>query len=258
LSSQEKSWIGEQIFHNECSAKPECLVWWNVGEDFLSLGIGHFIWYPDRRDGPFEESFPKLLRSLKAQGVLLPEWLAASPDPNCPWKDREEFLRESGGQWATDLREILQNTKAEQTEYMIKRLEDALPLIRKVSPQSRWEELTEKFYQLASIPAGVYALADYVNFKGTGVVTTERYKGQGWGLAQILAEMTIQPDAEDAVREFARIADKLLTQRVANSPPERNEQRWLTGWRRRILSYVEALNSEYHAILASPRVTAAE
>jgi hypothetical protein len=40
-----------------------------------------------------------------------------------------------------------------------------------------------------------------------------------------------------ALQEFSRAADKVLTRRVQNSPPERGEQRWLAGWRNRVRSY---------------------
>ena len=43
------------------------VLWWNPGEEFPSLGIGHFIWYPAGVDGPFIESFPRLLAFLSAR-----------------------------------------------------------------------------------------------------------------------------------------------------------------------------------------------
>ena len=46
LNEAELDWVGQQIFRNECSAKKACLVQWNKGEAFPSLGIGHFFWYP--------------------------------------------------------------------------------------------------------------------------------------------------------------------------------------------------------------------
>ena len=45
LTSHEIKWLGEQIYSNECNANFECLTSWNSGEDFPSLGIGHFIWF---------------------------------------------------------------------------------------------------------------------------------------------------------------------------------------------------------------------
>ena len=78
---------------------------------------------------------------------------------------------------------------------------------------------------------------DYVNFKGDGLSPTERYKGQGWGLLQVLTDMKAR-DAADAPRAFADSAKRVLTRRVENSPPERGERRWLAGWLNRCESYV--------------------
>src|SRR3989338_6301929 len=72
LSPSEVQRIGEKIFENECAKKEECLLEWNEGEEFLSLGIGHFIWYPQGQTSPFEESFPKFLEYLKSTGQKIP------------------------------------------------------------------------------------------------------------------------------------------------------------------------------------------
>ena len=72
LSESQLSWVGERIFQNECAGKHECLVHWNQGEAFPSLGIGHFIWYPAGVEGRFTESFPDLIRFMKQQGQALP------------------------------------------------------------------------------------------------------------------------------------------------------------------------------------------
>jgi hypothetical protein len=75
-----------------------------------------------------------------------------------------------------------------------------------------------------------------VNFKGEGVLHTERYQGQGWGLLQVLEAMHGNSEAS-APDEFARAAKAVLTRRVHNAPPERHESQWLTGWLRRVNSY---------------------
>ena len=38
--------IGKRIWSNECNGTVDGLTSWNTGENFASLGIGHFIWYP--------------------------------------------------------------------------------------------------------------------------------------------------------------------------------------------------------------------
>ena len=79
----------------------------------------------------------------------------------------------------------------------------------------------------------MYALVDYVKFKGEGTLSSERYQEQGWGLRQVLTAMGAGP----SLIVFSRAADAVLTRRVANSPPERREQRWLPGWRSRVRTY---------------------
>jgi hypothetical protein len=79
-----------------------------------------------------------------------------------------------------------------------------------------------------------------VNFKGEGVLATERYAGQGWGLLQVLEGMSQESSGPEAVKNFAESAKKVLTTRVRNSPPARNESRWLPGWLNRINTYVQS------------------
>ncbi|MFM8981770.1 MAG: hypothetical protein ACKOLA_02485, partial [Spartobacteria bacterium] len=65
-------------------------------------------------------------------------------------------------------------------------------------------------------------------------VESERYNSQGWGLLQVLETM---PASGNALPEFAKAADTVLTRRVKNSPPSRNEAKWLPGWRNRLATY---------------------
>jgi len=50
--------IGRKIWQNECAGTVEGLTSWNKGEDFASLGIGHFIWYPAERKAPSMRAGP--------------------------------------------------------------------------------------------------------------------------------------------------------------------------------------------------------
>ena len=68
LSRQEVQQIGERVFENECASKDENLIVWNEGEDFMSLGIGHFIWHPANSKELFEGSFVKFLEYAKTSG----------------------------------------------------------------------------------------------------------------------------------------------------------------------------------------------
>lgn len=239
LSQKEVSRIAERVFANECSSQAECLIEWNEGEDFLSLGIGHFIWYPEGQKGPFEESFLNYLSFCRAAGEKIPPWLDKTPFPACPWGSRENFLNQQKDPRLRELKEFLLNTKPRQVAFLIQRLKDALPLmLRRVRPINA-RTITRKFFLMASSPSGIYALVDYINFKGLGVWERERYQGQGWGLLQVLSRMNEPVSPSAAQEEFVRAAKIVLSQRVANSPPERNEQKWLAGWLRRAESYLK-------------------
>lgn len=233
LTPAEAKKVGDQIWKNECGGTVAGLTSWNSGETFASLGIGHFIWYPPGQEGPFEESFPPLLAYLRARGVSLPGWL--DPRADCPWRTREQFSAAAGSPQMRELRGILQNTIPLQVEFIARRLEASLPKMLAAAPAAQRGAIRERFYAVAAAPQGVYALMDYVNFKGEGTNPSERYKGQGWGLAQVLGDMRPTPKGAPAVREFAAAADRMLTRRVQNAP--KDESRWLAGWRNRLKTY---------------------
>jgi hypothetical protein len=228
--------IGKKIWQNECNGTISGLTAWNEGEDFASLGIGHFIWYPKGRRGPFEESFPKVVSFISKRGAKLPTLLLRNDEQPCPWNSRAEFVRARHTVEMNQLRQFLADTIDLQAEFLIDRLESALPkMLAEAAPADR-ANVQQQFERLARTPQGCYALVDYVNFKGEGVLHTERYQGQGWGLLQVLETMHGTSDGA-AVDEFARAARATLIRRVHNAPAERHESRWLTGWIRRVNSY---------------------
>jgi len=227
--------IGHKVWQNECNGSVAGLTSWNEGENFSSLGIGHFIWYPKDVHGPFDESFPKLVNFISQRGAKLPRMLLGAGEHHCPWNSRAEFLRAQQTTEMKQLRQFLSDTVDLQAEFLISRLEAALPKMLAETDPSQREQVERNFNRVASTAAGRYALVDYVNFKGEGVLHTERYQGEGWGLLQVLSEM--RTDESDAVREFSRAASAVLKRRVAKSPAERHEARWLSGWLNRISSY---------------------
>jgi len=232
--------VAQLVFQNECAARTACLTSWNKGEEFASLGIGHFIWYPAgaaESDKPFRESFPQLLVFLRNHDVVLPDWLASAGA--CPWPDRDSFVHNLDSPRMQALRDILENTMPLQAEFISRRLDAALPEMLKAAPQHLREHIKQQYRRVAASPMGPYALTDYVNFKGEGVSKGERYHGQGWGLLQVLSAMHGEQAGIKAIEEFAHAADAMLTRRVANSPPHRQEQRWLNGWRKRLATYTE-------------------
>jgi hypothetical protein len=236
LSHADVLKIGKKIWQNECNGTIAGLTSWNAGEDFASLGIGHFIWYPKGRRGPFEESFPKVVSFTSKHGAKLPTLLLGTGEKPCPWNSRTEFLQAQHSTEMNQLRRFLADTIDLQAEFLIARLESALPKMLAAAAPSDRANVQEQFERLTKTPQGCYALVDYVNFKGEGVLHTERYQGQGWGLLQVLEAMHATTDT-GAVDEFTRAAKTVLTRRVQNSPTERHESRWLSGWIRRVTSY---------------------
>ncbi len=235
IAERDADRIGKKIWMNEGSGKIKNLTIWNQGENFASLGIGHFIWYPAGKEGSFKETFPELIVFLQEQGVEIPTWLQKTP----PWKSYTAFKRDEQSADMKQLRTLLVNTIPEQVQFIIRRLELALPkMLESLPTEAQRTQVREQFYRVAEQPAGVYALIDYVNFKGEGTSPRERYQGQGWGLLQVLENMR---DSDNVMAEFAESAEFVLKRRIKNAPPARNESRWLPGWKNRIKTYTAQL-----------------
>lgn len=235
ISDPDAVRIGRKIWQNECNGTIAGLTSWNAGEDFASLGIGHFIWYPKGMRGPFEESFPKFLEFAHERNVTVPVGLNQATF--CPWSSRAAFYRAGNSAEMRELRQFLANTVDLQAHFLVTRLQQSLAkMLDETAPNNR-TNVERQFARVASTAQGCYALVDYVNFKGEGVLQTERYRGEGWGLLQVLEQMHGTEDGSGATNEFANSAAAILRRRVQNSPPERHEGRWLPGWLNRVRSY---------------------
>lgn len=240
LTDAQYQWIAQQIFANECSRNIACLTSWNAGEDFPSLGLGHFIWYRQGQNDRYTETFPALIGFYHAGGLETPTWITDLPGLDSPWADREQFLADFDQPRLRELREFLQSTLAIQARFIIRRQERALPRLLAEASAAERPAIEALYQQIAAAepPLGRYALIDYVNFKGEGINPAERYRDQGWGLLQVLQTMLAGDQAGPVLPRFALAAETVLRQRVANAPPERNEQRWLAGWLNRLQTYL--------------------
>ncbi len=237
LSEADAQRIGKLIWQNECGGTVTGLTMWNPGEEFPSMGIGHFIWYPTDTTGPYQESFPDMIRFLKANGAeqQIPAWL--NPDAGCPWPTRDAFQKDFNGQRLSSLRDLLKSTVSLQARFAAQRFRNSLPkLLDHVAAPQR-TDIEQKFNLIASHPQGLYALMDYVNFKGEGTNPKERYGDIGWGMLQVLQEMKPATSSEQAVNHFADAAIRVLNRRIEHSPPHRNEGRWRAGWTNRCNTY---------------------
>lgn len=237
-AGEVKAKIARKIWQNECAGTVRGLVSWNRGEAFPSLGIGHFIWFPAGVREKFEESFPAFVQFCSRRGARVPSWFSGA----APWRNRAEFMAaDVRGGLPERMRQWLSSPQAlqMQTDFIINR---SLAALERIKRQSRRPgEMAARYHAVATAPNGMYALIDYVNFKGEGTNPAEQYRGQGWGLRQVLEEMRPASPGQAAAAEFAEAAKRVLQRRVDNSPPGRGEARWLAGWRNRCDTYKKNL-----------------
>ena len=239
LTNEQLMEIGFKIKRNECGREDRCLISWNKNENFLSLGIGHFIWYPDQVDkkSRFQESFPVFLKFADEQHAVS-ENLKRFINEGCPWRSRNEFIRAKSGPIAMELRKFLKQTFVLQVQFIAKRAEKSVKKI--ISHTEREQDkirIISNYATLIQTPAGIYALMDYVNFKGEGILKTERHRGIGWGLKQVLLKMRLDQPGLSPVEKFSNSAQYILKRRVINSPRRKQEMKWLKGWLARVEGY---------------------
>jgi hypothetical protein len=242
LNEKQANFIAQKVWQNEGAGQDKYLVWWNKGEDFASLGIGHFIWFPKGHTERFREVFPMVVSSMLKKGVKIPLWL--TPETDFPWQTKEEFIKakELHTKKYEELFNFLKSTMPYQAEFMAKRLSNALPqMLESIEDEEKKKTIKRRFHEVmhnadGSVnERGLYILLDYTNFKGEGTLKSERYNKQGWGLLQVLWNLD---DLElNKQKAFARSASRMLSRRIGNSPPARGEERWRKGWNIRLETY---------------------
>lgn len=238
--------VGRQVWINESGASIDGLTAWNAGEDFPSLGIGHWIWFKAGGHPIFEESFPKLIAFIREQGVKPPAWLDKQPVPPCPWPNKAEFIRQFNSAQLTELRRFLQATIPQQAQYLLERTQDALPKMLATLPApAEQQHLRAQIDRVVASSPDLYPLIDYVNFKGEGISEKEtRFdpstgRNLGWGTKWLLLEMKGTEQGPAALAEFSRAAKAVLDRRIRNHPESR---RWQAGWHKRCDTYKRPLS----------------
>jgi hypothetical protein len=231
--------IGVKIWFNESGGSLIGLTAWNDGEDFASLGIGHFVWQPyaNRNRASVNSGFPKLIRYIEKRGGNVPSWLRGNL--YCPWNNREEFLRDRYSPRMIELRNFLQQTIPVQAECMVKHLEEILPDLLASTPPEDRNFIYQKFHALARTPSGIYALVDYLNFKGPGVSNSRRNYEHGSGLLHVLKGMKFAPRGSTTLQAYVWSAKNALIRKVEQASATAHHERWLSGWFNRVNTYLE-------------------
>ncbi|CAA0117187.1 Uncharacterised protein [BD1-7 clade bacterium] len=236
LSDAHRRSIAEQIFQNECAGNRDSLVFWSDREEFPSLGIGHFIWFPSDIDMPFVESFPALIEYLVDQNIAVPAMLRSK---HAPWSNREAFYAQKSTGELDAIEAFLWQSRVAQYGYIEKQARAHLS-------EFSDDHSRNVISRMLTHPGGVYVLVDYLNFKGTGLNPKERYQKQGWGLYQVLEGMA--KDTGDPIRDFRDSAQRVLKRRTELAPSHRNEESWLPGWYQRLNTYIEFSESADKAL----------
>ncbi|MBR0739654.1 hypothetical protein JQ581_22225 [Bradyrhizobium liaoningense] len=234
--------VGHKIWLNETDGNRDAITSWNAGEEFASLGIGHFLWFPAGKPAPFEESFPPLLEFLRQQNAHLPSWIDKVPIPPCPWTSRADFKKNFNSPQMKELRQFLLDTVAGQAQYLVVRANGAMEkILRTAADSAERAHIITQFSRIVQASKDLYPLIDYVEFKGEGInpeeTAVDKQTGtrQGWGLKQVLLKMNgtaIEPKA--VLAEYADAAQSVLQQRVRNIPAN---HMWESGWLRRVDTY---------------------
>lgn len=240
LLPQDVDWIAQKIYQNEVGGNPDNLTFWHPKEEFPSLGIGHFIWLPTGTKVPFVETFPDMVAYV-AKAERPPKWMVGLDPFKPPWTTRQQFYDEFHSPEMQALRHWLRISMRPQAEFIYLSLKKKLPeAISALSSQQRhWVDL--KVRQLEATREGRFVLIDYYNFKGLGDNPKERYEGKGWGLIQVLEGMersSHNADVYDPIPAFVASAKRVLRQRVALSPTDREERGFLKGWDNRVNTYL--------------------
>lgn len=233
LSDEDAHEIGQVIWFNEASKREDLLVFWNKYEPFPSLGIGHNIWFPEGQEFEHKQMFPSLCDYLQEHDIELPQWLEQAKDTGAPWQTREEFYDDAVRR--QELRNLLVTTMPLQTHFMVTNFKLEMPKILYEAKVKDCEKIVSNVYKLEASKLGLYALIDYLNFKGSGI----KNKENGWGLLQVLSAMPEEVEEAKVNKAFAASAALILAKRIHNSGPEYNDIRWLDGWMNRIAGYAD-------------------
>ena len=147
LTKEQKKVLSQEIWKNETGKKEKFLVFWNPNEEFLSLGIGHFTWYPNGATKIYTQTFPSLLALFQKKDVLLPEWLKKATLNGSPWQNKKEFYdaQKQNDSRIEYLKTLLTNNMSLQVDFIIERLDKSFPNIVKKAPRKKRSNIKKNY-----------------------------------------------------------------------------------------------------------------
>jgi hypothetical protein len=191
----------------------------------------------------FWEAFPPMVQFLIDHAARPPRWL--TPQTHSAWNSYAQRKR-AKRQKSRKMRELtafMDRTKGLQARFMLHRLNTSFPKILAYAKAHGQGKIVEHNYKRLLYkkngtidPQGAYILIDYINFKGDGINSGERYQGKGWGLYQVLNRMN--PRDPNPYRAFAKSGKWVLERLTHICPPKRNLKRFKRGWFNRMDSYI--------------------
>ncbi len=230
--------LAARLWHNECGGKYENLTFWNAKEEFPSMGIGHFIWFPQHVSLSFtHQRFPLLLQFLEKKYKKKIDDVLRFDKEICPWDKREAFYEDFHKERMETLRAFLKDTIDLQLCFIVKEFSYAVRQKGKGLAGDDHEQFCTQFQRLMQLPTGLSIVMDYTSFKGIGG-PQEEYGNYGWGLSDVLQEME-GSDADTAIQDFVQAAELVLKRRIENAPQERQEEKFWPGWKKRLATYLE-------------------
>jgi len=244
LTKSQADKIASKIWQNEGSGRKSMLVHWNKGEEFVSVGIGHFIWFTKDKPMWFWEAFPPMLEYITARGANPPRWLRSQK--HSVWDSYKEWkkAKKKNSKKMVELTNFMNRTKGLQARFMLHRLNISFPKILKYAKARKQGKIVEQNYnrllydKKGNISTqGAYILIDYINFKGDGINKGERYQGKGWGLYQVLTRMNLKD--KNPYRAFSKAGKVVLERLTKICPPKRNLKRFKKGWFNRMDTYLK-------------------
>lgn len=227
--------IASFIESSETNNNKSNLFFKGKNENFLSMGVGHFIWTNDNK---YDETFPKFIDFFKTQnsGINVPK-LLLEKDPPLDKSGNVKKIKDFTEDQKTEITKFLFKTKDIQVLFILKRTEKSLfKIINTEKDEKINKKLIENINKILQYadknPEIIAMMIDYVNFKGDGTNENERTNsGKGWGLKQVILGMNFDNDVKN---EFIKSAKNVLQNRINE---DKNIKKRENGWMKRVDNY---------------------